>query len=678
MKRKLLFAALCVAGALGGQLRAQTADQYFPSVFIQNVADVLTSTTPVADLEDFSPLTGDYTIEVAGTKDTEITFPYDRYSTVSYTPTVTGTIRFVHNKANSIVFVYEKESTTYVYKGKATISSVTWPAMETANVNDATNLLGNPDFQVYGDAIDAANNKYKLGEPWAISTEDIYGASKIRQGKNSNSHDNSGTTTDCFVWRIDGTAYNNQYFYQEVTLKPNGKYKYRTRISQNTNTSGTYSVSLGKTAGGDEYSKVSFTIANNATSQVKTGELTTPAELGAKSYFSVVNGTYNSSTHKACTQIDLFQLVEATNVATAITGVSTAVYVAGTAISPICDGNATAAIKNPYIESGTSNWTSGVTGTDNQYTDAPGGTYLNNWNVSSKDMYQVVTLPAGVYTIKAATRGSADLEVGFIYAQVGEETIAKADIDPLGDTNEGTLGKGWKWTEFNFLLVKGSSVKIGFYSECGSGKWAGADEFHLTYKGTTASANMTVKANKWGTFIAPFDVAIPTGIINAYKVTGTSGSGITTEEVTTTIPANTPVILENISGANYSENFEGTIVSANDLQEGLLTGVYSNAIVKVGTSPNDNYILQTQGGVQGFYKVDEAFTATPNRCYLTVTGGGVKAFFFGNDADGIKAMENGKWTIDNVPTFRLDGTRVNGKITKKGLYIQNGKKVVIK
>ena len=479
MKIKLLF-SLTILIAGGGCLWAQDADVYFPSVVMTEYADELSETTD-ANTSDFSPLSGDYTIEVTGTSGTEIKFPYDRYRTVSYTPTASGTIRFVHKDGNEKVFVYEKASTTFVYKGKAAISSVTWPAMETANVNDPTNLLDNPDFQDYGDLI--SSGKYKLGTPWEISDASLYGG--FRQGKNSNSHDNSGTTTDCFIWRTDDskTGYKGKYFYQEVTLSPNSQYKYRIRTSQNTNGKGKYSIRLGSTPGGNEYSSIDFTINKDATNNVATGNLTTGATIGEHSYFSVYNAyDYNNTNNNACTQIDLIQLVEATTAATTITGVSDAKYKAA-AVSPFCEGNMTAKINNPFIESGTSGWTGGRTNNGQQYTGAPGGTYMDTYN-DTRDQYQsVASLPAGIYTIKAATRAEASLGVGYIYAQSGDIKIATTEVHKDGNTG-GALGNGWSWTETTFVIAAEGAVRIGFYAECGGGKWAGADEFYLTYKGT--------------------------------------------------------------------------------------------------------------------------------------------------------------------------------------------------
>jgi hypothetical protein len=47
------------------------------------------------------------------------------------------------------------------------------------------------------------------------------------------------------------------------------------------------------------------------------------------------------------------------------------------------------------------------------------------------------------------------------------------------------------------------------------------------------------------------------------------------------------------------------------------------------------------------------------------------------ETTGIRSIDNGQWIIDNS-WYSLDGRRLNGKPTTKGLYINNGRKVVIK
>lgn len=174
-------------------------------------------------------------------------------------------------------------------------------------------------------------------------------------------------------------------------------------------------------------------------------------------------------------------------------------------------------------------------------------------------------------------------------------------------------------------------------------------------------ANMTVKANKWGTFIAPFDVTIPADV-EAYTVTGVTTAGYMEKTaVETTIPANTPVVLKNTTDAQINEKYYGkSTATENSYKVGALTGTYTAETIPVGS-----YVLQTQNNVQAFYKVDAAFTSTPNRCYLTVPSS-VKAIFFDDEATGINGVEEIQ-NLDNAVIYNATGARQNG--LQKGVNI---------
>ena len=184
-----------------------------------------------------------------------------------------------------------------------------------------------------------------------------------------------------------------------------------------------------------------------------------------------------------------------------------------------------------------------------------------------------------------------------------------------------------------------------------------------------ASATMkTFKAGTYGTFIAPFDVTIPSGV-TASKVTGHTGNTLTLDDLTGTIPANTPVVVKGTDA--IEQTFYGKNTASEDsYEEGLLVGVYTNAAVPVGS-----YVLQTQGGVQGFYKVSTALTAVPNRAYLKAGSldDAVKAYFF-DQTDAVRSLQAEEVAEGTI--YNLSGQRVQK--AQKGIYIVNGKKAVIK
>ena len=187
-------------------------------------------------------------------------------------------------------------------------------------------------------------------------------------------------------------------------------------------------------------------------------------------------------------------------------------------------------------------------------------------------------------------------------------------------------------------------------------------------------ANMAVNAEaQWGTFCAPFAVAIPSGV-TAYTCESATAGVLNLVEVNTTIPANTPVILNAESGL-ASTTFYGKKVDneSDDLIEGgMLRGNVSSTAKNITYTGNE-YLLQRNNDKTGFYKMDNANTYKVgyNRCYLVMDsnqgGNAREAFFFEDDATAISALEAAK---------AEDGALKDGKylIGNKVVIVKNGVK----
>lgn len=194
---------------------------------------------------------------------------------------------------------------------------------------------------------------------------------------------------------------------------------------------------------------------------------------------------------------------------------------------------------------------------------------------------------------------------------------------------------------------------------------------HLGY--TPTIANMTVGANKYGTFYAPFAVTLP-GDVKAY--TCGSLNNVSTLVLTSVdggeIPSNTAVIVESTNGTSQDfYNFEEGL-KVEDGNTGLLHGVATG-----GKAPVGSYVLQTQEGKgQKFYQVTtDNLQVSANRCYLQLpASSGVKAISFPSDPtaiDGVKELLSGKAEI-----YDLEGRRLPA--LQKGINIVGGKKVMVK
>lgn len=140
----------------------------------------------------------------------------------------------------------------------------------------------------------------------------------------------------------------------------------------------------------------------------------------------------------------------------------------------------TALIADAAVTNG-AGWTDFRGNNGQQYEGAPDNQYMDEWSAGAhtRDIRQTITLKAGEYTLKAATRAAAGVETA-LYAKVGDNTFKTAGHAD-GNT-DGELGGGWSWTTVDFSVAAESEVTIGFISTVNN-SWAGADDFSLIRKG---------------------------------------------------------------------------------------------------------------------------------------------------------------------------------------------------
>ena len=335
--------------------------------------------------------------------------------------------------------------------------------------------------------------------------------------------------------------------------------------------------------------------------------------------------------------------------------------------------NMTGAIINNSFETGTTDgWTYTTSNdhgakenSDNTYkmTGVDGSYLFNIWSTGNAISQPLTGMPAGTYRLTAVMGTDA-----------GATFRLKMD-DETGNASSVEKGTGVVVSVEKTLATAGD-LTVG--ADAGGSQWYKVDNFQLTYLGVSKELTVAAKAGKYGTIIFPFTPDVSTGYDNItfYSCNLVSGEVLQlSEEVSPA--ANTPYIIKN-DGEDFSLNINGYgDRGLNDsYTSGYLTGIYTNAAIPVSDEDNSHYVLQTQGGVQGFYKVTSALTGVPNRAYLTVPAAlGVKAFFF-DVTDGINNLNVNDDLNKNEAIYNLAGQRVQKAV--KGLYIKNGKKVVIK
>jgi hypothetical protein len=191
------------------------------------------------------------------------------------------------------------------------------------------------------------------------------------------------------------------------------------------------------------------------------------------------------------------------------------------------------------------------------------------------------------------------------------------------------------------------------------------------FTATAAKFTKTVNDAGYATMVIPFEAAVPDGV-EAYELTGVSGTAITTNKVTT-IAANKPVMIKANAG---TYNFTATNANVAATADGLVANGLLNAAYTETTAAADanNYVLQKNGDAVNFYLVNGiAATVKPFRAYLTVSAGARVLSLDLDEATGINEVVKAE---KSNAIYNLSGQRMAQPV--KGLNIVNGKKVMVK
>ncbi|UFH32287.1 T9SS type A sorting domain-containing protein [Chryseobacterium sp. C-71] len=136
-------------------------------------------------------------------------------------------------------------------------------------------------------------------------------------------------------------------------------------------------------------------------------------------------------------------------------------------------------------------------------------------------------------------------------------------------------------------------------------------DFQVPFNFTATSASYTRNFSDYGVVLLPFEASIPSGV-TAYTMIP-SATGVASTQITNgIIPANTPVLV-NATG-NISFVGSGNVSTPKAITVNQMNGVYH--MIKV---PAGAYVLKTENGVTGFYKVtagNEPFI-NPFQGYIT-------------------------------------------------------------
>lgn len=306
-------------------------------------------------------------------------------------------------------------------------------------------------------------------------------------------------------------------------------------------------------------------------------------------------------------------------------------------------------------------------------TSPTGLTFTNNSGDDAYLQYYAnMGMQAGTGALILSVTNATANTVSYLYYKQGDEdktnTVAAASEESTPITISGTASVE--------LPVKTTSYKL-----------------YTRLEVFTKDVSKTISAAGWATYCSPYPLDFSGDIENltdVYIITGSQTPGAESGYVAKTsvkggtVPANTGLLIKGSAG---TVTIPVAASSSTNVDDNKLVGVTTETVLDLDSNDDDIadqsvYVLMGSPKL-GFYQTTTtSFTLGANTAYLPANfaGSSEARFFslFNDDVTGIsdatRLNDNEKMINDNC--FDLQGRRVAQPT--KGLYIVNGKKVVIK
>ena len=302
------------------------------------------------------------------------------------------------------------------------------------------------------------------------------------------------------------------------------------------------------------------------------------------------------------------------------------------------------------------------------------------------DVQKLVLVDAGSNQWMFCVGTSADK--GFLTAASSSANQLKTTTDPkananatiaITDGNASIIFQGnYTRNDLRFNATSGQMI----FSCYGAGNNQKPVQIYKEVEKPT-SITVTIGDTEYATlYYSKVGLIVPEGVTaNAYSVSGTTLNVVQTYNAGDVIPAATGVVLNGAKG-NYTFNIteengtaaEGNMLRGSDVDE-ITTGGAKYYMLSLNEA--------SEAGSVGFYygaPDGAAFTNKAHRAYLAVPEGTeakATGYPFNDDVTGINHIES-ELTNGQDAWYTIDGKRLNGVPTVKGIYVVNGKKVVIK
>lgn len=261
-----------------------------------------------------------------------------------------------------------------------------------------------------------------------------------------------------------------------------------------------------------------------------------------------------------------------------------------------------------------------------------------------------------------------------------------AAVDKLDNNKDLTNG------ELTYTLkmkVGNEYVAKNFDTELCPGTWrleatANAEK---PYEGTAygpdielyAGYEITVPAGEYATFYKDENLYTEDENAELYTISEVNATQAVLSDAVQIMPKNTPMLVYNKGTEEKTflliptEDEANQVTAANEFK-----GTLSTMGMPGSTSITDYYVCTGKA----FRWVKNAGTIAANKCWLQIgeqpatTRANTRSIVGGGNTTGIDDIENDESAVEGY--YDLNGRKLQGKPTRGGIYIQNGRKVIVR
>lgn len=313
-------------------------------------------------------------------------------------------------------------------------------------------------------------------------------------------------------------------------------------------------------------------------------------------------------------------------------------------------------------------------------------------------MSRVYNVPAETpIVIKAAKEGTYELNIAtstdsyYLNRLVGN--LSGSTIQVNETSEDGTVR--------NYYLKSGEFKKVSNYANIANGKAYLQMPASVADEKAGSAVDITLSSTGKSTLCSDVDLDF-SGVegLKAYVVTGYDMPTKTFWlNRVVEASAGTPLYLAGKANTTYSIPSKGVKTSF----ENMLVGNLSGSTIQVVEMSEDGALRNLYLKEGTFKKVNNYVNIYNGKCYLQAPSDIVAAMARGmedpdfnlvlndelmsigfsdidDEATGIVPIENGQWTMDNSAGawYDLQGRKLQGRPTRSGVYVNNGRKVVLK